>query len=364
MGCFSVYCTISGISISGGQEAVLLPLIKGREYYYREYDVALPPFFGKYNDYDSIEDLEGNKIYDDLLLKYFKCNSQEFCDNLVSYHRREPEDIKGEVSLYEKLRYCWIDRQVWNFLSSTNLDPSLSIGYPKLLEYLGFELKEDKGYSERYNLKYVKDGKSIFSDGKYLKGQIYHIDNPPYKTEKTLANLFNLDQDKVAKLIGKNAFELDFVFSKKELLNLGLFTTFGLDRELVSNTLSAKSILDVYKLSSFEVDEEQLETLGLNKDLIESMKRISEDCYNITREYTDQNSILLLEDLILNHFEHFYPTLVSIKKLFNNLMVGTYFIKPYVSCRAPQGGEYRLNQIILEKFSEINKTYIYEEEDE
>jgi hypothetical protein len=53
-GSWSVYCGISNISITSGNDCVLLPLKETNGEYHR-YSPATLPIFGKYNDYGGIE---------------------------------------------------------------------------------------------------------------------------------------------------------------------------------------------------------------------------------------------------------------------------------------------------------------------
>lgn len=93
MGSWSVNCGISNISITSGNDCVLLPLKKNTEYEgYLPYLPATLPIFGTYDDYGGLEDI----LKDDntkLIAKHFNITIEKFVQYLVDWTTYQREEV-------------------------------------------------------------------------------------------------------------------------------------------------------------------------------------------------------------------------------------------------------------------------------
>ena len=158
MGSWSVHCGISRIAITAGQECYLLPLQKGSSEARKWIPLCLP-LKGIYDDYGGIEEIE-RSLYNSFL--------EQKCDLDLSKGLR---DFPFE--------YMWIDAKVYDFVSSYRHNGynglgSFDMGEKELLLSLGFEYR-GKDDTIRYNHVYEKDSVKINSDGTWLKGGFYNI---------------------------------------------------------------------------------------------------------------------------------------------------------------------------------------------
>ena len=124
MGCWSVYCNISQIAITAGNKCVLLPIKENQgEYGYTPYIPATLPIFGKYNEYGGIEEIEENESTK-LIEEHFGITIQEFANifpDWFSYQRDEMKPVIEKMKNFDEMKkwkYMWIDRKVWDFMST------------------------------------------------------------------------------------------------------------------------------------------------------------------------------------------------------------------------------------------------------
>ena len=199
MGSFSYTCQLTGVPITSGNRAVLIPLVPrdnvydcelselrkkgqaslisndGCNLYFNEFCF---PIFGEYNDYGGLE----NIVEDDntkVLEKYFKMKIQDIVDVLCDNRKDGTEysdstklvkNKNAEHNLLFTLSSTWIHGDVYDKLAasiSKDVFDKVDIGVHGVLDALGFKfIGEDK--TERYNKVYEKDGLKINSDGNWL----------------------------------------------------------------------------------------------------------------------------------------------------------------------------------------------------
>ena len=88
---------------------------------------------------------------------------------------------------------------------------TVNLGTPEVLKTLGFEeLPVDKSI-ERYNIPFIKDGLTIYSDGRWIDGSIYR-----FKDLKAYCNKHKVDID-ISGFVSRDSVEqyFDFVLPKK-----------------------------------------------------------------------------------------------------------------------------------------------------
>lgn len=262
MGCSSVYCGISNITIYG-RDAVLIPIIENTDF---ASDVAYVPLtlpiFGRYGDYINMD----NIIKDEnttLIESFYNCNVQDFCDNVTHYEY--PKHIQNKISDLKNVKSFWVDREVWDYMSTTVIYPTVR--------------------------------------GRYCN---------PKELRRKYSLLFGTDTDNHSEYIAKCA---------------------------------KKSITDIMKI--YDVSETKA---GI-----------------IRKEHVqvyEQDKIKLIYEYLKNK-DTFESQLKALSIFIANTFCSGMYLHPYTSdAFTPQCGEYEMHQQLLEKFTEINKSYIYEEDEE
>ena len=216
MGCFSYSCQLSGLPITCGDAAVLIPLLPSKNNYYDNseshirqfgtasycsndgdglfFRTAMLPIFGKYNDYGGLEEIredDNTKTIE----KYFDLTIQEvvniICcgrtddgyDDCLAKIKEDGEDVYGKprykerYNLLVKMSATWIRGEVYDGLIKNkreNYYPPTGFGNTILLDALGFEYIGDC-VDDRYTKQYKKGELILKSDGSYLKSSIYSI---------------------------------------------------------------------------------------------------------------------------------------------------------------------------------------------
>lgn len=237
MGSFSYTCQLSGLPITAGDRAVIVPLIpnNGGRYFDNSMEelkkngknhvcsndgssIYFKPFcfpiFGTYNDYGGLEDI----VKDDntkSLEKFFGLKIQKIVDVLCddrkdgteyseSFHILKKKDLRHQF--LQTVSGTWIHGDVYERLARTtfrNYFDRVDIGVHGILDGLGFKFvgegatKEDK--EKRYKKIYEKDGLKIHSDGNWIHipGQsIYNIsDLAKYcKKKKVILNVEEMNK--------------------------------------------------------------------------------------------------------------------------------------------------------------------------
>ena len=315
MGSWSVYCGISNIAITSGNKCVLLPLKKTEA---GEYLPLLPstlPIFGTYDDYGGLEDIEEDDNTK-LIEEHFNCSIHDFCQRFtrgcidsgdVEEHLMKNEEIKN-------WKFMFIDRQVYDFLITTKKSDggNLDFGKKEILTLLGFKYNginnENTCFDpKRFNKEWEYQDQLFYSDGTWLHTStgeaIYYFNDTTWS--KVLKSYIDIPEDKM--WIGEKTTPQMWRYTSEEFLKRELFYIIGIDYyELAYRGIKGKYISNLEKFGDIMAD---LITLRRN---IHSMSG--------------------------------------------------YFV-PYVLYLTPQCGEYEDHQLLLDKFAEINKSYVREREE-
>lgn len=336
MGSWSVYCGVSQISITDGKKCALLPLKKTDDGEYLPYLPATLPIFGTYGDYGNIENIEENDNTK-LIEEYFNCGIDEFCNFLTSDGDDEIEDVKNEKEL-KKIKYMFIDRQVYDFMSSHVGDEyqgkgSLDFGNKGILKLLGFEYvgennKNPTNDPKRYNHEWKFGNERFYSDGQWLmhkNGSVYYFNKlNEYSKENSLSKYITIPEDKM--WVGEKA-----------MWQLWKY----LDKDMRFKKLSW--IMDI-EYSSYTF-EKMLSKFGKEPGDEKFIKP-----RRIAHKYLDD-------------IDKFGDGLAELVTMRHNLRCMSGYFAPYILYLTPQCGEFEHHQILLEKFTEINKGYAREGEE-
>lgn len=112
MGCWNGSCQISGLSIPAGQKIVMIPLVRTD---YGSYVPCFLPFFGEYNDYGSVKNVERNIITNmiEKTLVEFGTDIEEI------FHSDKHHKIKYSYEKNGNLSYTMISREVYDWIVSS-----------------------------------------------------------------------------------------------------------------------------------------------------------------------------------------------------------------------------------------------------
>lgn len=327
MGSWSVYCGISNISITDGQECVLLPLKKNKNSFsYMPYIPATMPIFGKYNDYGGIESIEENENTK-LISEHFNMTIEQFCENILE------EDNTIENKECEKWKFMFIDRKIYDFLSNHNGDKygDHDYGNPEFLKYIGAEyIGIDKSIN-RYNQAWNINGVKFDGDGTWLQSNgkpIYNYD------PSILLNVLPDDKKDIIKLQKNRLWK---IFTKEYQAD-NMFWIIGIDG---SHYRHVKFLSEI---------EDKLDDETYAKIFPDKIRHQKEELLEIKDKYID----------MFDTFGDYFADLIIIRK---NLHAFSQCFNPYIHYLTPQCGEFAQHQQILEKFAEINKSYINSEDD-
>jgi len=338
MGSWSVSCGISNIAIVANQKCVLLPIKKGYSES-REWGPATLPIFGKYNDYGGIEDIE---IDDNtkLIENHFGITIDEFCEFLVDgehfYRRKEVVEITNKMQNNKEAKewqFMWVDRQVYNYMCNnynSHENGYMDYGTTDMLTKLGFELIEtsdsfDNYDPKRFNKLWKKGDVEMFSDGRTLLSKsgryVYYFGKG---NESSLETYFEVPEELVYL---KNSDKYD---SWKVL-----------------NNKEAKKLLSFILGSRYGFHEDDLE---------EYLRSIG--------KATTPKRDTFLWGKYLENLDVFGDAIVGLIHVQQNLhpMSGQFY--PHILYLTPQCGEHAAHQKLLEKFAEINKSYVREDEED
>lgn len=340
MGSWSVSCGISNIAITSGNACVLLPVQKARGSETRTWQPATLPIFGKYNDYGGIEEI----VKDDntaLIEEHFGVSIDEFATFLVdgkfTYGREEAGVVMGRMKNLkeaEEWQFMWIDRQVYDFMSVHSdlyYKGYMDYGTPEMLELMGFKKVGDSESYNNYDPKRFNqlwrnsDGVEMFSDGRTLlnikdgKGgsYVYHFGK---NDETSIETFFKVPQ------------ELDYL--------KGLAKHEAWRNMPHSKAKEELGYIIGERYTVFDNDELYAQ-LGIKQAEPKTMHK----------KY-------------LANLEAFGDRLAKLVNVSINLHPMSGQFAPHVLYLTPQCGEYRRHQSMLEKFVEINKSYIQKNEDE
>jgi hypothetical protein len=361
MGSFSVYCEISNISITSGNKCAILPIKENKSHEgYLPYLPAALPIFGEYNDYGDLESIEENANTKLIEARYglsienfcqFLTNREWYNSDRMSFDacRSELNSMMGNLSdeLIKELtstNFMWIDRQVYDAMTENNntwYKGHNDYGTPEMLELLGFELIEEsktfKNYApNRFNKKYSnKDGVEVYSDGGTLlsiSGQyLYDFGKG---SESSIETYFKVDP------------KLDY------LKNLGEHEAW---RFLSSSSLNEKL---GYVFGKRQIDMYDEEYFNDMLEIMEDMKARGDETSRLLKIIEEKRKPKTLVDEYFNDMDSFGDDLAKMVNVRHNLHCMSGAFRPFTQYLTPQCGEHEEHQILLDKFAEINKSYI------
>jgi len=333
MGSWSVHCGISNIAITSGQDCILLPIKKNNGSEIKKWMPATLPIFGKYNDYGGIEDIIENDNTK-LIEEYFGVTIEEFCVYLVdgknTYNRDDAKEVAAKLKntgQAEQINFMWIDKQVFDFMSISLDDYHkgyMDYGRPEMLKLLGFEqvinpIEVSNYDTKRFNQVWRKGDLEIFSDGKTILTKdnryVYHYG---HNNETSIETYFDIpvELEHLKDIPAVNAWRyFDKLYVNKEFFNYIIGSGSWMDDSYL-----------YYKILGQEIKQEKLyhkyfENLDLFGDSLAQLYNIQINLHPMSGQF---------------HPHELYLT--------------------------PQCGEYETHQKILEKFAEINKSFICDEE--
>lgn len=312
---------------------VILPLIENSNYEgYLPYIPATLPIFGKYDGYGGIKDIVQNDNTR-LIEDHFGITIDKFCSYLINgkftYGREEVESIFDEAknsNELEKMRFTWIDRKVYDFMSSFLENGyggagDLDMGNKYLLEHIGFEYLGENEKIERYRHEWKFEDKVFHSDGTWLnfdKQGIYRMSD--------LSKIVNIPKER--EYLSKKAnWQIWDIFPENE----------------------ARKLL----CSSIGISYPELMTNLFSDDILE---KLSEEIKLIYKKSKEGNGTIAHK--YINNLSQFGKGLAELRTIRYNLhpMSGQFI--PYTLYVTPQCGEYIHHQKLLEEFTKINKSYI------
>ena len=330
MGSWSVYCGISNISITAGHKCVFLPLKKNSSGEYLPYIPATLPIFGEYDDYGGMKNIEhdeNTKLIED----HFKCTIEEFCHffcrGIISNDEDDFPKFLKKVPELTKWEFMFIDRNVYDFMSTHahkgyGGQGDLDFGRPEILELLGFTPVGKDDAEKRYKNVWEYQGVKFYSDGEWL-----HYKNEKNQ-EQAIYNFSDFAQ---------------YVKLPEDKLWIGEKTMWQLWEHLHRRQQCEQLFWIIGKDRTTALDEEMDEMVGRGKRISKTLA----DKY-----VTEEN---------LPKFGNGLCELVTIRR---NLHCMSGYFEPHILYLTPQCGEFGQHQLLLEKFTEINKGYVEPDEDE
>lgn len=346
MGSWSVSCGISNIAITSGNECVLLPIKENKTKENGKWSPATLPIFGQYNDYGGIEHIvidDNTKLIED----HFGISIDEFCTFLVdgkfTYDREEAKAILDKISDniddIVSWRFMWIDKKVYDFMTKDHNDyykGQLDYGTKEFLNLFGFEFVEKSDSFENYDPKrfnqlWKKGNVNMFSDGRILlSGKNNYVYNFGKGDETSIETYFEVPK------------ELEYL---KELSSHDAWRILGKEASKVLSSVFGKS----YDFEYDTFSETMRKKFG-DSTIDSIMSEINKAPKVINKKYSSD-------------LEKYGDRLAAMINLEANLYPMSGALSPHSLYLTPQCGDYEAHQKILEKFCEINKSYINVEDD-
>jgi hypothetical protein len=344
MGHFSYTCHLSGVPITDGDNAVLLPMLPkphwgfdcsqkklttfglsnlcsndGPNMYFDEFFF---PIFGIYDSYGGLDNITKDDNTS-VLEEYFNLSIEDIVKVLTD-HRKDEFESGGTYCecvkiidknnpkhmLLMKASSTWFHGKVYDRLSKDVTKQSkyggVELGTHGILTTLGFKYLGIDKSENRYNKLYEKDGLTIHSDGTWInvpKESIY------YKEDlKKYCKKFGVEIDET--LITGNRYSqlYDYV-----LPTMNGIKEFSNNRDLTYMLLGDQSAVKSYQ---FEVYETLIYDESIPKEKVEEVIKLREELIsnNITLFYYTKiikNGNNFLKQNILDWFavkKYYYPT--------------------------------------------------------
>lgn len=343
MGHFSYTCHLSGVPITGGDKAVLLPILPKSHWGYdcsqknmskfglsnlcsndgpnMYFDECCFPIFGTYDSYGRLEDIQKDDNTS-VLEEYFGLSIENIVTVLTD-HRKDDFESGSEYCesvkildknnplhmMLMKASSTWFHGKVFDKLSQLNVlgeDNSVELGTHGILSTLGFKYIGIDKSENRYKKLYEKDGFTIHSDGTWVnvKGESIFTKWDLQKYCKK----FNVEIDTT--LISKGRYSqlydhvLPYIDGVKEFAN-----TRDLSYMLLGDERSVKAY-------QFEVYDALIHDELVPKDRVEEIIKLREDLItsNLTLLYyarIKSNGNNFLKKNIIDWFavkRYYYPT--------------------------------------------------------
>ena len=348
MGSWSVYCGISKIVITSGQECVFIPLKKSMSESGSRLIPATLPIFGEYDDYGGMENIikdENTKLIEE----HFDCTIEEFCHYFTRGCVRDDEDdfpkkLKEKTEMKD-WDFMFIDKKVYDFMGNFVSDSyggvgQLDFGNHELLIALGFEFVGKDESLKRYDRVYKLGDKLLYSDGTWAhqdkKGHdaIYHFDGD--ECGSNLIPAYKISEDKM--WIGKKSmWKLWEIFSDSDIRKK-VGRIIGIDDRYSDDSLD--EFLE--KMMEEEKDPAKLAVYA----------RAMGGCGN---KITPTSTLLDKYRIRIREFGKLLCELTTIRY---NLYPMSGSFDPHQLYVTPQCGERDAHQQILNKFASIHQEYL------
>lgn len=337
MGHFSYTCHLSGVPITDGDKAVLLPLFPKSHWSYDNsqeslakygkgnlcsndgpnmyFDELFFPIFGTYDSYGQLENIE----HDDntkVLEEFFGLTIEQISDVITDCRRDEYEkdgqfcdsvkilkkDNEKHMMLL-KTSATWYHREVYDKLAvidSKEYFDKLDLGTHGILVALGFIFTGEDKSRDRYTKVYEKNGFKVYSDGTWLNAKNEELYNLESLKKYCAKNGVDID-DKL--IIGGMYSQLyDYV-----LPYINNIKEFSKERELIYMLLGNEHKVRSYSYEIFE--------RFISKEIIEEIiSKEEKENENLTTFYfkkIKENGNNFLKKNIVDWFnvkQYYYPT--------------------------------------------------------
>jgi hypothetical protein len=206
-------------------------------------------------------------------------------------------------------------------------------GRKEILELIGFKFisKNDALGRYKYEWKFVK--KIFLSDGTYLNTidgkSISYFSNAEYNN---LSKIIKIPQDK--KWLGEYAYWQLWEHIENSEIKNELFYSLGV---------------------------KNIDTDNFMLDLIKTMKESNLELDDYLKKIDEENKVTSLVQKYIVNYRTYGKLLCDLRSLLYNFHPMSFSFEPFKVYLTPQCGEYEQHQVLLDKFSEINKTYISNE---
>ncbi|MFW5847896.1 MAG: hypothetical protein ACOCVF_03170 [bacterium] len=343
MGSWSVYCGISKITISSGDNCVLLPIKPSRKNGFNTYLPYLPttlPIFGEYNDYGGLENIKKDENTK-LIEEYFNIPISEFVELFTTNNKNIPDNHE-----LKDWKYMFIDYEVYSFMIShinNEHKGDIEFGNPDILKLIGFEYLGEDSNQTRYVHKWKYDDVILYSDGSFAQineNNIYKCDFS-YNKKNSLRNYINIPEDKL--WIFENTMWTLWKYLKKSYNINSLSYIIGHRKSCPLSIRLEERILEVS------------ETLSKD-ELIEFVDELK-----VYRKGELENDThIRISDIYINKLNKFGDGLSDLITLRQNMYSISACFEPYIECITPQYPNYKEYDYIKSKMIKINEKRISE----